>query len=105
MCDFSFLTNLYLSNNITFNYSDTESNQNANPISNPDGTLTHANCDYPDILDFATNVKPKLVNNNSLNILCFNIRSIRDKWLKFKDLVSFNDVCPFDVIGLTETFR
>ena len=49
-------------------------------------------------------MKPKLVNNNSLNVLCFNIRSIRDKWLKFKDLISINGVCPFDVIGLTETW-
>ena len=82
MCDFSFLTNLSLSNNIAFNYSDIESNQHANPISSPDGTLTHASCKYLDILDFATKVKPKLLNNNSLNVLCFNIRSIRGSSLK-----------------------
>jgi hypothetical protein len=104
MCDFSFWTNLSLSNNIAFNYSDIESNQHPKPISRPDDTLTHANCKYLDIIDFATNVKQKLVNNNSLNVLCYNIRSIRDKWFKFKDLISFNGVCPFDVIGLTETW-
>jgi hypothetical protein len=98
MCDFLFLTNLSLSNNIACNYSDIGSNHHANPRSSPDGTLSPANGKYLDLLDFVTNVKPKLVNNNSLN-LCFNIRSIQDKWLKFKNLIPFNDVCPFGVIG------
>ena len=44
------------------------------------------------------------MEETKLNIICFNIKSIRDKWTNFKDLILINGYCPFDVIGITETW-
>ena len=44
------------------------------------------------------------MEETKLNVICFNIRSIRDKWANFKDLILINGYCPFDVIGITETW-
>ena len=96
-----FLTNLSLCNNVVFNYYDDQNNLPTSPIASP---LNQINCEYLDTFDFVKNVKPKLMEETKLNVICFNIRSIRDKWANFKDLILINDYCPFDVIGITETW-
>ena len=42
------------------------------------------------------------MEETKLIVICFNIRSIRDKWGNFKDLILINGYCPFEVIGITE---
>ena len=66
--------------------------------------LDQINCEYLDTFDFVKNVKPKLMEEPKLNVICFNIRSIRDKWANFKDLILINGYYPFDIIGITETW-
>ena len=102
--DFTFLTNLSLCNNVVFNYYDDQNNLPTSPLASPDSPLNQINCEYLDTFDFVKNVKPKLMEETKLNVICFNIRSIRDKWANFKDLVLINGYCPFDVIGITETW-
>ena len=44
------------------------------------------------------------MEETKLNVICFNIGSVRDKWAYFKDLILINGYCPFDIIGITETW-
>ena len=44
------------------------------------------------------------MDETKLNAICFNIRSIRDKWANFKDLILINGYCPFDIIGIKKTW-
>ena len=88
--DFTFLTNLSLCNNVVFNYYDDQNNLPTSPLASPDSPLNQINCEYLDTFDFVKNVKPKLMEETKLNVICFNIRSIRDKWANFKDLILIN---------------
>ena len=72
------------------------------PYTSPDSPLNQINCEYLNTFDFVKNVKPKLMEEPKLNVICFNIRSIRDEWANFKDLILINGYCPFDVIGITD---
>ena len=102
--DFTFLMNLSLFNNVVFNYYDDQNNLTTNPLASPDSPLNQINFEYLDTFDFVKNVKPKLMEETKHNVICFNIRSIQDKWANFKDLILINGYCPFNVIGITETW-
>ena len=101
---FTFLTNLSLCDNVVFNYYDDQNNLPTSPLASPNSPLNQINCEYLDIFDFVKNVKPKLMEEPKLNVICFNIINIRDKWANFKGLILINGYCPFDVIGITETW-
>ena len=100
--DFTFLTNLSLCNNVVFNYYNDQNNLPSSSLASPDNPLNQINCEYLDTFDFVKNGKPKLMEETKLNVICFNIRSIRDKWANFKDLILINGYCPFDVNRITE---
>ena len=58
----------------------------------------------PPLIIVLTLCPPLLSSNSCFNVFCLNKRGIRDKCDSLKLYLWSNDSCPFDVIGLTETW-
>ena len=104
MGDFSFLLNSSILNSVIFDQPSSAGRQEAHTFDPLLESMVSSSCNYHTTIDYCDNILPSLSSNSCFNVFCLNVRGIRDKWDSLKSYLWSNNSCPFDVIGLTETW-
>ena len=104
MGDFSFLLNSSILNSVIFDQPIRAGKQETHTLDPLLESMVNSSCNYHTTIDYCDKIIPSLSLNSSFNVFCLNVRGIRDKWDSLKSYLWSDNSCPFDVIGLTETW-